>query len=147
MQCSSGDSNIRSCTDGHTTELNCNPTFFILLFATENILLLLLLLFWKNLYTILSMLILSHTSTTLNFHINMFVTVSLKKMITCIIYGYVHNTSPYKNHISSYEGHFLSKNHLRISPAQVNTPPRFKDARAQSSIGSVPSKFSTDCII
>jgi hypothetical protein len=48
---------------------------------------------------------------------------------------------------SNYEGHFLSKNRLRISPAQVNTPRRFKVARPQSSVGFVPSTFSTDCII
>jgi hypothetical protein len=42
---------------------------------------------------------------------------------------------------------FLSKNRLRISPAQVNTPHRFKVARPQSSVGFVPSKFSTDCVI
>jgi hypothetical protein len=47
----------------------------------------------------------------------------------------------------SYVGHFLSKNRLRISPAQVNTPRQFKVARPQSSVGFVPSKFSTDCII
>jgi hypothetical protein len=46
-----------------------------------------------------------------------------------------------------YIGHFLSKNRLRISPAQVNAPRQLKVARPQSSVGFVPSKFSTDCII
>jgi hypothetical protein len=45
------------------------------------------------------------------------------------------------------EGRPESKDHLRIALAQVNTPCRFKVARPQSSVGFVPSKFSTDCII
>jgi hypothetical protein len=48
---------------------------------------------------------------------------------------------------SFYEGRPESKDRLRIALAQVNNPRRFKVARPQSSIGFVPSKFSTDCII
>jgi hypothetical protein len=46
-----------------------------------------------------------------------------------------------------YEGHPESKDRLRIALAQVNTPCQFKVARPQSSVGFVPSKFSTECII
>jgi hypothetical protein len=46
-----------------------------------------------------------------------------------------------------YEGRPESKDRLRIALAQANTPRRFRVARSQSSVGFVPSKFSTDCII
>jgi hypothetical protein len=46
---------------------------------------------------------------------------------------------------ATYEGRPESKVRLRI--AQVNTPRRYNVVRPQSSVGFVPSKFSTDCII
>jgi hypothetical protein len=49
--------------------------------------------------------------------------------------------------VVKYEGRPESKDRLRIALAQVNTPRRFKVSRPQSSIGFVPSKFSTDFII
>jgi hypothetical protein len=47
----------------------------------------------------------------------------------------------------NYEGRQESKDRLGTALAQVNTPRRFKVARPQSSVGFVPSKFSTDFII
>jgi hypothetical protein len=70
-------------------------------------------------------------------------------MCVCV-YIYTHTLPTHLSNTGTqclYIGNFLSKNCLRISPTQVDTPRRFKVARPQSSVGFVPSKFSTDCII
>jgi hypothetical protein len=64
-------------------------------------------------------------------------------MLNCNRYIYIYIYI----YICIHEGRPKSKDRLRIALEQVNTPRRFKVARPQSSVGFVPSKFSTDCII